>query len=77
VSAPVAVPRMLVAEVTDARTRRAHLVTERAFTAGCRVGRFVPVCGDEVLAASVATPDVGLCWGCREWMASRAGRAGR
>jgi hypothetical protein len=47
VSASVAASRVLVAEVTDARSKRTHLVTEQAFLAGCRAGRYQGICGDD------------------------------
>jgi hypothetical protein len=57
-------PALLVAELTDARSKRTHLVIEQAFLAGCRAGRYQGICGDEVLAASLTTPGVGPCRAC-------------
>jgi hypothetical protein len=72
VSAPVAAPRVLLAELTDARSGRTHLVTEAAFATGCRAGLYSAVCGDEVLAASLTTPGVGCCRRCAGlWRAVR------
>lgn len=70
-STPVAAPRVFVVEVTDARTGRAHLVTEKSFAVGCQAGRYGAVCGVEVLAASLATPEVGPCQLCRDRWAGR------
>jgi hypothetical protein len=72
VSAPVAAARVLLAELTDARSRRTHLVTEAAFAAGWRTGRYPAVCGNEVLAASLTTPGAGYCPACVAlWRAAR------
>lgn len=70
-SASAAPPRVLVVEVTDARTGRTHLVTEKSFAAGCRAGRYGAECGVEVLAASLTAPGIDRCRPCRE---RRAGR---
>jgi hypothetical protein len=72
VSASTATPRVLVSELTDAQTKRTHLVTEQAFAAGCRTGRYQAICDDEVLAASLTTPGVGYCEACVAlWRAAR------
>lgn len=55
--------------VTDARTGSAHLVTEDAMAAGRRTGRYSAVCGVEVLAASMITPESGYCSSCTRWAA--------
>ncbi|MGH3903409.1 MAG: hypothetical protein ACRDTE_04335 [Pseudonocardiaceae bacterium] len=41
-----------------------HLVAEDRFITGCRAGRFVAVCGDQVLAASLATEERERCSKC-------------
>jgi hypothetical protein len=62
-------PRVIA--MTDARTYRAHLVTDTAAAAGrAAVGRCVAVCGTVVLAASPTTPDVGFCRACVHWRQS-------
>lgn len=54
-----------VIEMTDARTLRAHLVTDDAFAAGrADAGRYVAVCGVVVLPASLTTPDTSYCASC-------------
>lgn len=63
--------RLPVVAIADARTRRAHLITDEAFTSGCRTGRYVAACGTEVLAASLTTPECGYCEPCTRWRAAR------
>ena len=47
--------------MTDATTGTAHLVTDESVAAGRRAGgRYVAVCGAQVLAASLTTLGVGL-----------------
>ena len=53
-----------VTAVTDARTHRAHLVTDDASTVGRASGRYQALCGVTVLAASLTTPDRGRCDTC-------------
>lgn len=50
--------------VTDVRNRGVHLMTEDAAVAGRRVGRYAALCGAEVLAASLTTPEAGYCRSC-------------
>lgn len=56
-----------VVSITDARTGRAHLVTDEAMVAGRRAGRYATVCETVVLAASLTAAPNGFCLGCREW----------
>ncbi|MGH3939921.1 MAG: hypothetical protein ACRDTG_15080 [Pseudonocardiaceae bacterium] len=63
---PVRIP---VLAITDARTRSAHLITDEAFTAGCRAGRYLAACGADVLAASLTTPECDYCDSCTRWRA--------
>jgi hypothetical protein len=57
-----------VIAMTDARTCRAHLVADEAFTAGrANAGRYVTVCGIVVLAASLTTPETSYCASCAYW----------
>ena len=49
----------------------AHLVAEEAMAAGRRGGRYLAVCGTQVLAASLTTPEHGSCRSCRCWRAVR------
>ncbi|HEY6423832.1 MAG TPA: hypothetical protein VIY28_11405 [Pseudonocardiaceae bacterium] len=63
VGAPAEAPRVIA--ITDARTYRAHLVSDAAAAAGrADVGRYVAVCGMVVLAASLTTPDTSFCRAC-------------
>ncbi|HEY6422508.1 MAG TPA: hypothetical protein VIY28_04510 [Pseudonocardiaceae bacterium] len=57
-------PRVIL--LTDARSRTAHRVTDDAAAAGRRSGggRYVAVCGIEVLPASLATPERTHCSPC-------------
>ncbi len=57
---------VLLFAVTDAGGV-AHLVTDEAMAAG----RYATVCGSQVLAASLTTPERGYCRSCRR------GRKGR
>ncbi|MCA1676996.1 MAG: hypothetical protein LC799_34070 [Actinobacteria bacterium] len=50
-----------------------HLVAEDRFTTGCRTGRFIALCGDEVLTASLATAERERCSKC----VRKAGNRGR
>lgn len=62
----VETPRVIA--MTDARTYRAHLVTDAAAAAGqADVGRYVAVCGVVVLAASLTTPETSFCRSCAYW----------
>lgn len=69
IAAGVAVETSHVVAITDARTRRAHLVTDAAVAAGRRAdaGRYVSVCGVVVLAASLTTPESSYCASCAYW----------
>jgi hypothetical protein len=50
--------------VTDARTRRAHLVSDAASAAGRSSGRYEAACGVTVLPASLHEPETGRCDAC-------------
>jgi len=50
--------------VTDARTRVEHLVPDESLAARRHAGRFLAVCGAEVLAASLTDPGRGRCRQC-------------
>ncbi|MGH4002049.1 MAG: hypothetical protein ACRDTJ_31810 [Pseudonocardiaceae bacterium] len=65
-----------VIEMVDARHLEAHFLTDHAAVAGRRVGgRYVALCGAEVIPASLtATPETG-CRSCRDALAQR-GRTG-
>jgi hypothetical protein len=63
--------RVQVTTMTDARTSRAHLVTDDAAAAGRRIGHYRAVCGELVLAASLTTPERGSCRACMQWRAGR------
>lgn len=54
----VVIDTLPVVAMTDARTRRVHLVPDAAFAAGrANARRCVTVCGVAVFAASVTTPE--------------------
>jgi hypothetical protein len=54
-----------VAEVVDARTLRAHLLTPDALVAGKHAaGRYIALCGQDVLPASLTEPGRGRCPSC-------------
>lgn len=74
----VVVDTSRVIAMTDARTHRAHLLTDAAFAAGREdAGRYVTVCGVVVLAASLTTPEASCCAACAYWRrhGNRAGVA--
>lgn len=50
--------------VTDARTRVEHLVPDESLVTQRHAGRFLAVCGAEVLAASLTDPGRGRCREC-------------
>jgi hypothetical protein len=51
--------------IVDARTLTAHRVTDEAFAAGRRPeGRYVALCGLDVLPASLTVAEVRHCRGC-------------
>ncbi len=51
--------------MTDAATSAAHLVTDKSVAATRRAGSlYVAVCGAQVLAASLTTPERGQCQSC-------------
>lgn len=74
-NAPAATP--LVLPMTDARTGEAHLVTEDAVIAARRAGGYPAVCGVEVLAASLTTPERGYCPSCARGGGNPPGGPGR
>ena len=57
--------------VVDVSSALAHLVTDEAMAAGRRSGRYLAVCGDRVLAASLTAPESGYCKRCRRWRAGQ------
>lgn len=51
--------------IVDARTLTAHRVTDEAFAAGRRAhGRYVALCGIDVLPASLTVAEVRYCRRC-------------
>jgi hypothetical protein len=52
--------------ITDARTRIEHLMTDVSAMAHRHSGRYLALCGAEVLAASLAERERGQCQPCRE-----------
>ena len=64
-AAGVPAERPRVIAMTDARTYRAHLVTDAAVAAGrADMGWYHAVCGVVVLAASMTTPETSFCGAC-------------
>ncbi|MGH3800886.1 MAG: hypothetical protein ACRDTD_12245 [Pseudonocardiaceae bacterium] len=63
---PVTTGRPAAIEMVDGRTLAAHLVTGAAVAAGRRAktGRYVALCGVEVLAASLTEAPRGHCRSC-------------
>jgi len=75
--AAVDISRVIV--MTDARTYRAHLVTDPAVAAGrADAGRHVAVCGTVVLPASLTTPETSHYASCAalrvHWVQAAPGR---
>ncbi|MGH3939919.1 MAG: hypothetical protein ACRDTG_15070 [Pseudonocardiaceae bacterium] len=68
---PAKPTRVPVVAITDAHTHSAHLITDEAFAAGCRAGRYLATCGAEVLTASLTTPERGYCESCTRWRAAQ------
>lgn len=65
--------RRRAAEVVDARTRQAHLLTPDALAAGLSAaGRYIALCGQDVLPASLVEPGNGRCALCIAVPAQRA-----
>lgn len=54
--------------VVDARTGEAHQVTADSLDSGRVTGRYVAVCGAEVLTAILTAPLTRYCHFCAEWM---------
>ncbi len=50
--------------ITDAQTHLEHLVTDESLAAHRHSGRFLALCGIEVLAASLTDPGRGRCPEC-------------
>lgn len=64
-AAGVPAERPRVIAMTDARTYRAHLVTDAAAAAGrADMGWYRAMCGVVVLAASMTTPETSFCGAC-------------
>jgi hypothetical protein len=54
-----------VVEMVDARTLTAHLLTDAALAAGRHgEGRYVALCGADVLPASLTAPERAYCTSC-------------
>jgi hypothetical protein len=52
-------------EVVDARTRTAHSLTDEALAAGrLPHGRYIALCGQDVLPAGLTEPGSGRCPSC-------------
>lgn len=63
--------------ITDARTRVEHLMTDAAAMEHRHSGRYLALCGSEVLAASLTDPGRGRCRPCRELAACQRDRSAR
>ena len=62
----VTAPPRLIAMMVDARTGTAHRVTDESVAAGRRAGgRYVAVCGAQVLAANLTMPERDQCPSCQ------------
>jgi hypothetical protein len=69
-----AAPRHRTVELVDARTLRAHLLTPDALAAGRHAsGRYIALCGQDVLPASLVEPGRGRCSSCISIPTQRAG----
>lgn len=65
--------RRRAAQVVDARTLRAHLLTPDALADGRHAaGRYIALCGQEILPASLAEPGNGRCPSCVSIPAQRS-----
>lgn len=53
--------------ITDARTRIEHSMTDESAARHRHSGRYLALCGVQVLAASLATPSRGRCGACVKW----------
>lgn len=60
-----------VVTMTDARHGARHYLTDDAASAGRGTGRYIAVCGAEILAASISAPDGRACPWCASWGMSR------
>lgn len=66
--------RRRTAEVVDARTLQSHLLTPDALAAGLSAaGRYIALCGEDVVPASLTEPGNGRCSSCVSIPAQRAG----
>lgn len=63
-------PAQRLLTVTDAQGI-AHLVTDEAMAAGHRAGRYLAVCDQHVLTASLTTPEHSHCRGCAQRRTTR------
>lgn len=64
-------------KITDAQTRVAHLMTDLSAMEHRQAGRYLALCGVEVLAASLAERERGRCTPCSEQAGSTAPGSGR
>jgi hypothetical protein len=51
--------------IVEARTSMEHLITDESAVAHRHAGRYLAVCGAQVLAASLAAPERRLCLMCQ------------
>lgn len=65
-SVPDASPPLLVITMTG-NDGLQHYVTDDAAVQGRRAGRYVTVCGREIVAASLCAPDGVTCSSCASW----------
>jgi hypothetical protein len=52
--------------ITDAHTRVEHLITDESAMAHRRSGRYLALCGVQVLAASLTAPGRDQCRRCQQ-----------
>jgi hypothetical protein len=70
-------PRGMV-EMVDMRTGQNHLLTLEAAAADRRAeGRYLALCGVEVLPAAMVDPGRGYCWSCQSTSTIPTQRSGR
>lgn len=72
---PLRPPRLRTVELVDARTHEAHLLTPDALAAGRRKpkGRYIALCGADVLPASLTVAERGYCRSCTAMPAQTSG----
>jgi hypothetical protein len=62
--APTRAPRHI--GIVDSRTHIQHLMTHEIAAAHRHAGRYLALCGAQVLAASLTEPERRRCWMCSQ-----------